>query len=598
MAALSGCAGSRNLVSPPSPVSTAGVLFADTVWSGSVEVGDDLLVPRGVTLTIRPGTVVAVRRADTSRTEPEFLDNATEIVIRGTLDVEGTAAGTIRFEPLPDENGDGGEGRAWGGIIFDGGGGTIRHALIAGAENGIVFIGASPSIANTVLREVRRGLMIHGGSAPRIESSAIHSEDGAVYCWSGSSPVLRNVEAYSAESEGLLVAPGADPDIRASQFQGFLVDRLDGRDSGLRAGTGDEMLPEAPAADFRVARAGAGRVVKEYRGENFVGMDETWEGDVLIDGTVMVSPAAVLTIAPGTVVRFAFRDTNGDGIGESELFIQGRLAAGGTREDPVVFTAGGEQGPGRWGAVNILGSDVEENVLSWVVIESSYRGLHSHFSNFRVEHGLFRRNFRGLQFQESRAVIEKCLITGNGSSLRFRDSTVSIDGVRITENTIGLQTLRSQLSLTGSTIDGNVLAGLHLRETEGVLSGNRVVGNTPGLRASGSRFLLERNIITANGYGGLQLRESEVELNGNDISGNVGNGIFVDSPAVVLRRNRIAGNLRYAVENNGPGSVDAALNWWGEGVTDLAPLLFDTEDDPALGPILTEPRLEGRPESP
>ena len=587
-----------------------GTLTDDESWSGTVEVVDDLLVPPGVTLTIRAGTTVRVRRADTSRTEPEFLDNGTEILVRGRLVAEGREGAPIIFGPSgpPVETGD----PAWGGIFFDGGEGRLRHCRITGAEQGLVLLSSSPLLEYVHVSEVKHGLMIHGLSRPRVLRSSFEGEEGGIYCWAGSEPVLQGVTASGGEREGLLVAPGAAPSVSDSRFHGPLAGVLwgDGRRPPAGALEGSEVVFGAVSPPPRsgersgtppfdpLPEAAGDRRGKVLRGESYVPRDETWEGDILVDGTVMVAPGATLTIRPGTVVRFAFRDTNGDGIGESEIFIQGRLVARGEKDRPIVFTAEKAGGRGRWGAINIMGSDAEENVLSWCLIESSYRGLHSHFSTFRIEHSLLRNNHRAIQFQESRAVVSGSTIAGNGSGLRFRDSTVVIEDCRLEGNTTGLQALRTQLSLTGTRVSGSALAGVHLRETEGVVSGSEIAGNTPGLRASAGRFRLESNRITGNGYGGVLLRESGVLAEGNLIAGNAGNGLFTDSPSVTLRHNVFEGNLRFAVENNSPSPVDGALNFWGVGAGRTGEVIFDGADDDRIGPVDTDPPLESRPPAP
>jgi hypothetical protein len=331
-----------------------------------------------------------------------------------------------------------------------------------------------------------------------------------------------------------------------------------------------------------------------YRGEQFIGEDTAWEGEVLIDGTVMVSPVARLTIAPGTVVRFGFRDTDGDGIGESELFIQGRLLAEGTREAPIVFTALDGEGRGRWGGINLMGTDAEESRLAWCLVESGFRGLHSHFSRFRAEHSIFRNNYRSIQFQESTAAISDCAVTGSASALRFRDSTAAIERLSVSDNTLGIQILRSSFSLAGSSIVGNSLAGMHARESEGTITGNRFEANAPGLRVSDCRVRIEGNRFLANNAAGLQLRRTDGRVEGNRIEASVGNGISTDSPGAVLRGNAIVGNLRFALESNSSAAIDAVGNWWGPDGP-RAESIFDAADDAGLGPVLTAPPLVAPP---
>jgi hypothetical protein len=629
------------------PVTIQGKLVADGVWRGTVILADDFLVPRGRTLRILAGTRVLVRPADTTKTEPEYLDNATELLVRGRLIVDGTASRPVSFGPLPVEAG-GENGARWGGIIFDGGDGEIRHCRLTGAETGVTLLGSSAAISDLAVSDVRQGIAVHRGSAPRLTRVSVQAEDGGISCWPGSSPTFERVDAAAREHEGLLVAPGAAPRISGSSFTGRHADVLWGaagdpppelsgvrllrvraapiephqRDGGGVApatasaertqehrgggrrqdpadahGLGPLLLPLPPLPfEPRVPPPGA-TPTRVYRGEQFIGEDTTWEGEVLIDGTVMVAPVARLTIAPGTVVRFGFIDTDADGVGESELFIQGRLLAEGTREAPIVFTALKGDGRGRWGAINLMGADAEESRLSWCLIESGFRGLHGHFSRFRAEHSIFRNNYRSIQFQESTAAIADCAVTGSASALRFRDSTAALEGLLVAGNTLGIQTLRSTFSLVRSSVVGNSLAGMHVRESEGTIEGNRFEANTPGLRVSDCRLSIEGNYFAANNAAGLQVRRSEGRIERNWLEASGGNGISTDSPTAVLRGNAIVGSLRFALESNAAGAIDAVGNWWGPGGP-TADMVFDSADDPALGPVLTQPPLSDPPGRP
>ncbi len=599
------CAATGNRGPEGPPVTIQGKLPADGVWRGTVILADDFQVPHGRTLRVLAGTRVLVRPADTTKTEPEYLDNATELLVRGRLIVEGTAAHPVIFEPLPAAMGGEGDSR-WGGIIFDGGDGEIRHGRLAGADTGVTLLGSSPSIFDLTLTGVRQGIVVQRGSAPRLTRVTVHAEEGGVACWPGSSPTLERVDATAGEHEGLLVAPGAAPRIVGSTFAGKVADVLWGAEgdpppgiAGLRVrrqqvpGTLHALsLPPLPF-EPRVPPPGAAPT-RVYRGEQFIGEDTTWEGEVLIDGTVMVAPVARLTIAPGTVVRFGFIDTDADGVGESELFIQGRLLAEGTRAAPIVFTALDGGGPGRWGAINLMGTDAEESRLAWCLVESGFRGLHSHFSRFRAEHSIFRNNYRSIQFQESTAAITDCAVTGSASALRFRDSTAAIESLSVFGNTLGVQVLRSSFSLVGSSVIGNSLAGMHVRESEGTIAGSRFESNTPGLRVSDCRLRIEGNRFLANNAAGLQVRRTEGRIEGNRMEASVGNGISTDSPGAVIRGNAIVGSLRFALESNSAAAIDAVGNWWGpDGPS--AGSIFDAADDAVLGPVLTTPPLAAPP---
>jgi hypothetical protein len=185
-------------------------------------------------------------------------------------------------------------------------------------------------------------------------------------------------------------------------------------------------------------------------------------------------------------------------------------------------------------------------------------------------------------------------VTRSASALRFRDSTAALEGLAVFSNALGIQILRSSFSLVGSAITGNSLAGVHARESEGTISGSRFEANAPGLRASDCRLRLEGSRFTANNGAGLQLRRTEGRVEGNRVEANVGNGISTDSPGAVLRGNSIEGNLRFALESNTAAAIDAAENWWGPGGP-IPDVIFDREDDPALGLVVTAPPLVAPP---
>ncbi|HLB25326.1 MAG TPA: PQQ-binding-like beta-propeller repeat protein [Nitrospirota bacterium] len=102
-------------------ISDGAVISADTAWEGRVEVEGVALVPEGVTLTVRPGTVVTFRKSDKSYAEhgeggvSEILIPGSGIRVEGKIIAEGEKGKEIIFtsaEAAP-EPGD------WGCILLD-----------------------------------------------------------------------------------------------------------------------------------------------------------------------------------------------------------------------------------------------------------------------------------------------------------------------------------------------------------------------------------------------------------------------------------------------------------------------------------------------
>ena len=106
-----------------------------------------------------------------------------------------------------------------------------------------------------------------------------------------------------------------------------------------------------------------------YRGDQSLFEDTLWDCEILIAGLLTVAAGVTLEIRPGSRVSFTRFDSNGDGIGEHEIFSQGTIRVLGTKEEPVLFTsAEANPRPGDWGAINMMVSE-EENFLEHCNVE-------------------------------------------------------------------------------------------------------------------------------------------------------------------------------------------------------------------------------------
>src|SRR5512137_1634168 len=105
-----------------------------------------------------------------------------------------------------------------------------------------------------------------------------------------------------------------------------------------------------------------------YQGEQTLWQDTVWDGEVVVDGILTVAAGVTLEIRPGSTVRFTRFDSNGDGIGEHELFCQGTILAVGTSDRPIRFTSA-EPAPrrGDWGALNLMAAESESRLEQCVV---------------------------------------------------------------------------------------------------------------------------------------------------------------------------------------------------------------------------------------
>jgi parallel beta-helix repeat protein len=330
--------------------------------------------------------------------------------------------------------------------------------------------------------------------------------------------------------------------------------------------------------------------------DNTYSVDQTWEGTVIIDGVVQFAPGTTLTIEPGTVVKFTRVDTDGDGIGENELYVQGRLVAKGTEERPILFTSAEERpAPGDWGAVNIMVSEGRVNELTRCVIEYGYRGFHMHFSKAELRDCKLRHNYLGIQCQDSELSITGCEVTDNKGAIVFKDSKLKVADNRISDNYWGIRFLYGEAELTGNTITGNTVNGVTFRENKVRATGNTLKGNRKGFSAESAEVELKDNVITGNDESGVYLKRSKGVVAGNDITGNGNAGVSVEDSDVRITGNDIVANANFGIDNNGKGDVDARGNWWGTpDAGAVAKMVYDKASDPALGRVLYTP-MSGRP---
>ena len=323
-----------------------------------------------------------------------------------------------------------------------------------------------------------------------------------------------------------------------------------------------------------------------YRGEATLWQDTVWDGEILIDGILTVAPGVTLEIRPGSTVRFTRNDSNGDGIGEHELFSQGTLRALGTPERPIRFTSTADAPRrGDWGALNMMTTE-SDNRLEHCVIEYAYRGFHAHFSKALLRDCLLQFNQRGAQFQESRVVIERCRLLDNNNGVQFRDSEVDLVDSRIARNHWGVRCVYSTLRLSGSLIEGNLINGVNAREGVVTISGNRIVANRRGLYLQNSRGTVTGNELAGNSEHGIFLEDGEIDVMDNSIAGNGRAGVRWVNAGGHLTGNALKDNGEYALINDGSGAVDARGNWWGDpAVAAIAALVRDGADRAGMGPV-------------
>lgn len=550
-------------------LANAAIITSDTVWQKEINLGEDLLIPPGVTLTLRPGTTVKVSPAETTKTDPEFISPLTEITVRGRIIIEGEVNAPVTFTS-PES----GRGAEWAGILIDGGEALIRNCVIKRADSALYLMNGKLTALNVSLTDNRHGATLLGKKNPAtITNSQIHNND-----------------------YGLIIVTDAEPVLTGTKIS-------DNRKKDLWK----EDIPVSPDYQGRSRTAANPPLARIYRDEALLG-DTVWQGRVRVDGNLRIPEGSRLLIAPGAIIEFSRKDTNGDGIGENGILIQGNLIAKGTQEKPIIFrSAESNRNMGDWDSVNLMNSDKAENLVENCSFEDAYRGLHFHYSTVTVSGTSFSNNFRGIQFQESSVEILGSDFTANKSAVQGRDSTVRFSGNRLFDNHQGVNFFRNNLVFSANRISGSLKEGVRIREGSaavdlnivsanrqgilvadlyyGTISGNVVAGSSEtGLALRNVDNLeITDNYLGKNGANGLNLLDARAAIKGNLIAFNAERGIGIVSFAGDITANNIIGNGLYAIDLESPEDVAADGNWWG-GETPAA-VVFDKRKDPARGAV-------------
>lgn len=550
-----------------SAVSHAAVLTKDTVWQDQITVTEDVLVPKGITLTVKAGTTIRIVSAESTKTDPEYVSPLTEITVRGTLNVEGTEKAPVEFVGVDATAG------SWAGIVIDQGSALLRSCRIKYADTALYVIDGSLLVSDSAITENRYGLVAQGNGAEiKIDGSRVTGNDYGVFV-----------------------------------FQGALLRTKDSVLSGNRkkdsySASAKNVLPQ----DTTASKAEP-QVSRRYQDEVFRG-DTIWQGRIEVAGVIRVPEGSRLFILPGTIVEFLKKDSTGSGIGENGIMIQGRLIAKGTPDNPIIFRSAEKiKRMGDWDSINIMNSAGAQNLIENCRIEHAYRALHFHFSHVGLLNSILTNNYRGIQFQESLVLLKGNHIYANKSGVQGRDSDVTLTENVISANFMGANFFRTNLNGRGNRVSANSKEGLRIREGVSSLLENHIDGNRFGLMVADmfygdySRNSITNNLeigislknvdnvdvagnfIATNGFNGVNVQESRAAIRGNQFSDNGERGIGIQTFEGEITGNNFVNNRLYAVDLEGAQNVNAVGNWWGGD--DAAKVVFDKKSDPGRGTV-------------
>jgi len=236
--------------------------------------------------------------------------------------------------------------------------------------------------------------------------------------------------------------------------------------------------------------------------------DTTWQGEVLVTGSVFVPPGVTLTILPGTHVRFTpYRGYKGPG-GRSSLHVEGTLLAIGTAEEPIWFTSAAEDPTnGDWSMVRLVNAS-SASEIRFAVFEFAQQGLNLWHSSPAIRDVIVRwNNWEGIYLESyCEPTIERARIYQNGyngiAMEQFND--VVIRDCYIAEcGTHGIHVDASTARIESCILEGNAAAGLSV-DDHGTLyvASCRVQGNGTSIQCGEGQNELHldlNSILVGNG---------------------------------------------------------------------------------------------------
>lgn len=301
-----------------------------------------------------------------------------------------------------------------------------------------------------------------------------------------------------------------------------------------------------------------------------VDSNETWRGEILVTGDVLIPEGVTLTIDPGTTVRFtARRDDQSDANAYDpddpktwhatmiSITVSGVLDAVGAPDASILFTSDSRlPGPLDWqGIVLAAGGSV---VLDHVVLEDARVGLELNAPDANV--AITNSTFRNIALTG--------VVTGELQS----------GGPVAIADCIFADCRREAVTLLG-------IQNVDVRH-------NVFLQNDQGITLLGASSPIEANLFVNNGTGIAALDGGAPAITANQFVHNRDASIIVRDAAPLITHNNMDGTW-YAwsgplhLRLNAPcDAITAEDNWWGSAATaDIAETIHDAQDDPNLGSV-------------
>jgi len=252
--------------------------------------------------------------------------------------------------------------------------------------------------------------------------------------------------------------------------------------------------------------------------------DTTWYlagSPYILVKDIKVYTAALLTIEPGVVVKFA----NG-----TELYVAGGLKARGNTTHPITFTSNfTTPTPGIWDSVIFDG--IKEFVIDYVLIEYASIGIKL-VSVANISNSVISNCNTGVQGKLNYA--NNLTATDNTSNGLSITSSLRIENSNASHNDGQGITVTATIDMNNCTVSNNNKTGVVL-SNGGYIQNSCIIGNSGNGTSIFGPTTIKNSTISDNGGDGIWAR-SGISITECTIIGNKGNGVksnFVDEKATI-----------------------------------------------------------------
>jgi len=496
-------------------------LVKSTFFEGKVLLKNSLYIPKGKTLLIRSGSKIVFSGRESRRLMPPFIGKRTQIMVAGRLLVEGEKDNIVTLSCAENN-------KKWQGIvILPGGEAIIKHAKLKDVVSGVTSLRGKYSIENTEVSGFEYGLYSYH-SVGKCENLTLKNGNFGVYSDNNnilpvSFRVKHPVRHYSLAS----IKNAKTPNI------------------------------EKPPPHWRI----------QYRGKTDINRDQVWNGDILIRRRIRVARGATLKIMPGSRVFFEYIDYDGDGLGDAEIMVVGRIIAIGSTDKEIEFLP--LDNSKRWAGIRIIDSDTKSNVFEHVKIKNAIRGIHGHFAAVSIKDSRFENNISNLEFQDSKFYVDRCLFTNSLTGIRFRNAYLSFTNNKIVNSLNGIECSKSEIKISSCIFENNSNFALKTRQSKFTIYKNIFTNNRKGTLFYKSKGELKENKFIEQAESGVYSRDSKISLIGNLIQGNNFDGLVIKKTKTSLVSNKFFFNQHNGISVNGGYIEKSGNSFQGNVKTDI-----------------------------